>query len=29
MPRTDVTKYDVLQQTFADVVSDFKRIDGL
>ena len=27
--RTDVTKYDVLQKTFNQVVEDFGRIDGL
>ncbi|KAH6986717.1 putative NADP-dependent mannitol dehydrogenase [Ilyonectria destructans] len=27
--RTDVTKYDVLKATFAEIVKDFGRIDGL
>lgn len=27
--RTDVTKYDVLKQSFDDIVKDFGRIDGL
>ncbi|KAM5387026.1 hypothetical protein ACJZ2D_000319 [Fusarium nematophilum] len=27
--QTDVTKFDVLERTFAEVANDFKRIDGL